>query len=86
MFTPYLSTSPFFLTLIRYGEARTLIEQVFGPKLDPDFYKKYLESESCGNGFYPSTGKANYKHEGVDLEAQVDAQVSESVAEFHRYI
>ena len=61
--------------MCRYQEARTLLDLVFGPKINGAFPRKYLESTTCGNGFWESTGKNNYDHKGVDVEAEIGAQV-----------
>ena len=58
-----------------YEEARTLIELVFGMKIDKSFPRKYLESSSCGDGFYESTGRGRYEHPGVDAEAVIGSEV-----------
>ncbi|XP_078575734.1 uncharacterized protein LOC144861638 [Branchiostoma floridae x Branchiostoma japonicum] len=58
-----------------YDEAKSLIEQIFGNKADQDFPRKYLESDSCGDGFYPSTGKGKYAEQGVLLEAAAGQQI-----------
>ncbi|XP_078658229.1 uncharacterized protein LOC144903712 [Branchiostoma floridae x Branchiostoma belcheri] len=58
-----------------YDEAKSLIEQIFGAKADQDFPRKYLESGSCGDGFYPSTGSGRYEHQGVLLEAAVGREI-----------
>ena len=48
---------------------------VFGPKFNKEFPRKYLESKTCGDGFWESTGKDNYQHTGVDIEADIGSQV-----------
>ncbi|XP_066264364.1 uncharacterized protein [Branchiostoma lanceolatum] len=58
-----------------YTASRTLISKIFGPKVHKDFPKKQLESDNCGNGFYPSTARGKYKHQGVDLEASVNTEI-----------
>ncbi|XP_035698712.1 uncharacterized protein LOC118431577 [Branchiostoma floridae] len=58
-----------------YDEAKSLIEQIFGNKADQDFPRKYLESDSCGDGFYPSTGQGRYAEQGVLLEAAAGQQI-----------
>ena len=55
--------------------SRTLIQSLFGLKINKAFPRKYMESESCGNGFYESTGRGNYKHKGVDAEAEIGSEV-----------
>ena len=62
-------------SVCRYQEAKTLVDLVFGPKLNKGFPRKYLESQTCGNGFYESRGNNNYKHTGVDVEVAVGSQV-----------
>lgn len=52
--------------LYRYKEARTQLDLIFGPKFHKEFPRKYLESGSCGDGFWESTGKGKYNHPGVD--------------------
>ncbi|CAH1791078.1 unnamed protein product, partial [Owenia fusiformis] len=54
-----------------YELSKSLIDNVFGPKIAKRFPRKYLESEKCGNGFYPSTQRGNYEYDGAQL--QVDA-------------
>ena len=44
-------------------------------KIDKSFPRKYLESRSCGDGFYESTGSGLYKHPGVDAEAVIGSEV-----------
>ncbi|XP_078660674.1 uncharacterized protein LOC144905141 [Branchiostoma floridae x Branchiostoma belcheri] len=58
-----------------YTAARTLISKIFGPKIHKDFPKKLLESDNCGNGFYPSTARGRYGHRGVDLEVSANAEI-----------
>ncbi|XP_066298079.1 uncharacterized protein [Branchiostoma lanceolatum] len=58
-----------------YDEAKSLIEQIFGSKSDQDFPRMYLESDSCGDGFYPSTGQGRYAEQGVLLEAAAGQQI-----------
>ncbi|KAI8514390.1 hypothetical protein Bbelb_087140 [Branchiostoma belcheri] len=58
-----------------YTAARTLISKIFGPKIHKDFPKKLLESDNCGNGFYPSTARGRYRHRGVDLEVSTNAEI-----------
>ena len=61
--------------ILRYETARSSIDMVFGPKVSKEFPRKYLESDSCGPGFWKSTGRGKYKHPGVDLEATHDEKV-----------
>ncbi|XP_078585865.1 uncharacterized protein LOC144867676 [Branchiostoma floridae x Branchiostoma japonicum] len=58
-----------------YDEAKSLVEQIFGNKADQDFPRKYLESPTCGDGFYPSTGGGRYAEQGVLLEAGAGQQI-----------
>ncbi|CAH1794764.1 unnamed protein product [Owenia fusiformis] len=58
-----------------YDAAKSLLDNVFGPKISKGFPKKYLESEDCGNGFYPSTQGGNYDYQGVQLEAEVGSEL-----------
>ena len=44
-------------------------------KIDKSFPRKYLESNSCGDGFYESTGRGHYEHPGVDAEAVIGSEV-----------
>ena len=44
-------------------------------KIDKSFPRKYLESSSCGDGFYEGTGSGHYKHPGVDAEAVIGSEV-----------
>ena len=48
---------------------------VFGPKFNKEFPRKYLESKTCGDGFWESTGKNHYEHTGVDIETEIGSQV-----------
>ena len=48
-----------------YKEARTQLDLIFGPKFDEEFPRAYLESNTCGDGFWESTGRDNYEHPGV---------------------
>ena len=52
-----------------------MIELVFGMKIDKSFPRKYLESSSCGDGFYESKGRGHYEHPGVDAEAVIGSEV-----------
>ena len=61
-----------------YEEARTEIQLLFGLKINKAFPRKYLESDSCGGGFYRSTGKGNYQHPGVDAEVQAGTEVCQT--------
>ena len=65
-----------FISINSYLESKTLIDQIFGPKVSDLFPRKYLESASCGDGFYPSTGRASYDHQGVDAEIGINSRVN----------
>ena len=47
------------------------MDLIFGAKVHKNFPRKYLESETCGEGFWESTGQGNYKHTGVDVEKDI---------------
>ena len=63
------------LNCVRYQEARTLLDLVFGPKINKAFPRKYLESQTCGNGFWESTGQGHYRNPGVDAEIEIGSPV-----------
>ena len=67
-----------------YKEARTELEMVFGSKMHKEFPRKYLESESCGEGFWPSTGDGRYEHEGVDVEAMEGELVINNMTKYNK--
>lgn len=54
--------------LNRYRSAKTELQLIFGFKFDKNFPRKYLESATCGEGFWKSNGKDNYVHPGVDID------------------
>ncbi|KAK2165039.1 hypothetical protein NP493_1368g00012 [Ridgeia piscesae] len=54
-----------------YQTARTLLEEIFGPKMHEDWPRKLLESSSCGDGFWESDGKGHYANKGIMLEVSV---------------
>ncbi|KAK2165104.1 hypothetical protein NP493_1383g00012 [Ridgeia piscesae] len=54
-----------------YQTARTLLEEIFGPKMHEDWPRKLLESSSCGDGFWESDGKGHYGNKGIMLEVTV---------------
>ncbi|KAI0230511.1 hypothetical protein LSAT2_019151, partial [Lamellibrachia satsuma] len=58
-----------------YQEARTLLEEIFGPKIHEDFPRKLLESRSCGDGFWETDGEGHYSHKGVMLEVTAGQKV-----------
>ena len=62
-------------TYNRYNTARTLLEEIFGPKVNKEFPKKLLESASCGDGFWETDGKGHYSHKGIMLEVTVGQEV-----------
>ena len=55
----------------RYGKVRTELEEIFGPKMHQDFFKKFLPEGSCGNGFYVTKGNGSYPP-GVALVGDTD--------------
>ncbi|KAI0217504.1 hypothetical protein LSAT2_030722 [Lamellibrachia satsuma] len=54
-----------------YQKARTLLEEIFGPKMHEDFPRKLLESPTCGDGFWETDGKEHYSHKGIMLNVTV---------------
>ena len=55
----------------RYGEVRTKLDEVFGPKIHKDFFRKYVaEAGECGSGFYVSKIKDD-SIPGVGLTSNV---------------
>jgi hypothetical protein len=69
--------------LARYDFARSIIDQIFGPKTHKLFPKKTrLDGGGCrGKGFYPSkldTGDPDieYENDGVDIVIDEDSDVS----------
>ena len=66
----------FMFTTYSYNTARTLLEEIFGPKVNEDFPKKLLESRSCGDGFWETDGKSHYSHKGIMLEVTVGQDVN----------
>ena len=63
-------------TYNRYNTARTLLEEIFGPKVNEEFPKKLLESTSCDDGFWDTDGKGHYSHKGIMLEVTVGQEVN----------
>ena len=41
-----------------------------------EFPRKFLESASCGDGFWETDGKGHYTHKGIMLEVKVGEEVS----------
>ena len=62
--------------LRRYQQARTLIEEIFGPKMHQDFPRKLMESASCGDGFWETDGKGHYSNKGIMLNVTVGNEVT----------
>ena len=48
---------------------------IFGTKVHKDFPRKYLESGTCGDGFWPTDASGNYPGEGIMVEVGVDVEV-----------
>jgi len=46
------------------------------------FPRKFLQSASCGDGFWETNGKNNYRHYGVILEVAAGDEVSTESREF----
>ena len=64
------------VTLFRYEAARADVDLVFGEKMNKKFPRKYMESRSCGNGFWKGRRKLNtYKTEGIEVGAEVNSKV-----------
>ncbi|CAH1802777.1 unnamed protein product [Owenia fusiformis] len=58
-----------------YEIAKSLIDNVFGPKISKRFPRKYLQSKKCGNGFFPSTQRRRYKYSGAQLQVKVGSAI-----------
>ncbi|CAH1783345.1 unnamed protein product, partial [Owenia fusiformis] len=56
-----------------YEISKSLIDNVFGPKIAKKFPRKYLVSEECGNGFFPSTQAGKYRDDGAQLQVDVSS-------------
>ncbi|KAI0212799.1 hypothetical protein LSAT2_002241 [Lamellibrachia satsuma] len=54
-----------------YQTARTLLEEIFGTKMHKDFPRKFLKSQSCGDGFWETDGNGHYSPNGIMLEVKV---------------
>ena len=54
---------------------RQLLSKSLDRKAHKDFPRKYLESTSCGWGFWATDGSGHYSHQGILAEAQVDSEV-----------
>eukprot|EP00058_Branchiostoma_floridae_P000530 XP_002586018.1 hypothetical protein BRAFLDRAFT_110184 [Branchiostoma floridae] len=54
----------------RFALARSIIHKIFGPKASFRFPRRIFDSETCGQGVYPSfgVGGKTYESEGIDLE------------------
>ena len=52
----------------RYQTARTLLENIFGPKMHNDWPRKMLQSTSCGDGFWETGRRRHYTNKGIMLE------------------
>ena len=42
-----------------------------------EFPRKFLESPSCGDGFWETDGKGHYTHKGIMLEVKVGEEVTQ---------
>ncbi|CAH1802680.1 unnamed protein product [Owenia fusiformis] len=58
-----------------YELTKSLIDNVFGPKISKRFPRKYLQSKSCGDGFYPSTQRSRYMYSGAQLQVSVGSAI-----------
>ncbi|KAK2175673.1 hypothetical protein NP493_715g02033 [Ridgeia piscesae] len=54
-----------------YNTARTKLEEIFGPKMHENFFRKYMLA--CGGGFYPTTGDDGQYPPGVALVGHNDS-------------
>lgn len=50
---------------------KTDLQSIFGEKFSGDFPNQFLVSQTCGDGFYSSTGGGRY-NQGISLNVATD--------------